>query len=92
LRKAWDWSSAKAYLKGRDDGLTDTQDMKAICPDMRSLLADSPEQDMAEMLLRRSETVGRPLGSITFLDKLERKLDRPLKAAKRGPKAAAKTS
>jgi putative transposase len=88
----WDWSSAKAYLKGRDDSLTDTKDMKAICPDMKLLLATSPEQDMAEMLLRRAETIGRPLGSLAFMDKLERKLGRPLKAAKRGPKSAAKTS
>jgi putative transposase len=86
----WDWSSAKAYLKARDDGLTDTKDMKAVCPDMRLLLARSPEQDMAEMLLRRAETIGRPLGSLAFMDKLERKLGRPLKAAKRGPKTAVK--
>jgi hypothetical protein len=39
------------------------------------------------MLLRRAETIGRPLGSAAYLQKLERKLDRPLKAAKRGPKA-----
>jgi putative transposase len=88
----WDWSSAKAYLKVRSDGLTDTKDMKAICPDMRSLLAPSPEQDMAEMLLRRAESIGRPLGNTAFMDRLERKLGRTLKAAKRGPKSGAKTS
>ena len=88
----WDWSSAKAYLKGRDDGLTDRKDMLASCPDIKSLLIESPEQDMAEMLLRRAETIGRPLGSAAFLSKLERKLDRPLKAAKRGPKSAVRTN
>ena len=88
----WDWSSAKAYLKGRDDGLTDTKDMLAICPDLKSLLATNPEQEMAEMLLRRAETIGRPLGSLAFMDKLERKLGRPLKAAKRGPKSVTKAS
>jgi putative transposase len=88
----WLWSSAKAYLKNRDDGFTETDDMRALCPDIKSLLADSPEQDMAEMLLRRAETIGRPLGSAAFLEKLERKLGRPLKPAKRGPKPAAKRS
>ena len=88
----WDWSSAKAYLKERDDGLTDRKDMLAICPDIKSLLIESPEQDMAEMLLRRAETIGRPLGSAAFLSKLERKLGRPLKAAKRGPKSAVRTN
>jgi putative transposase len=82
----WGWSSAGAYLKGKADGLTDTADFTALCPDMKSLLAENAEKEMAEMLLRRAETIGRPIGSKTFLDKLERKLDRPLKAAKRGPK------
>jgi putative transposase len=82
----WRWSSATAYLKNRDDGFTQTADMREICPDMRALLAESPEKEMAEMLLRRAESIGRPLGNAAFMTKLERKLDRPLKAAKRGPK------
>ena len=84
----WEWSSARAYLKGRDDGITETSDMRELCPDIKSLLANTPEQEMAEMLLRRAESVGRPLGSVKFLEKLERKLGRLLKAAKRGPKPA----
>ena len=88
----WRWSSAKAYLKGRDDGLTETAFMRGLCPDFKTLLAGSPEQEMAEMLLRRAETIGRPLGSAAFLGKLERKLNRPLKPAKRGPKPAGKKS
>jgi putative transposase len=84
----WQWSSATAYLKGRSDGLTETGDMRALCPDIKGLLAASPKQEMAEMLLRRAESIGRPLGTAAFLEKLERKLDRPLKAAKRGPKLA----
>ncbi len=84
----WQWSSARAYLKRHDDGLTDTADFLQQFPDIASLLADNPEREMADMLLRRAETIGRPLGSASFLSKLERKLDRPLKAAKRGPKAS----
>ncbi len=86
----WAWSSAGAYLKNRDDGLTQTADLRELCPDLRVLLAENPEHDTAEDLLRRAETIGRPLGSTSFLEKLERKLDRPLKAAKRGPKPADK--
>ena len=85
----WRWSSAGAYLRNRPDGLTETGDLRALCPNIKSLLAPSPEQEMAEMLLRRAETIGRPLGSAAFLEKLERKLDRPLKLAKRGPKPRA---
>lgn len=86
------WSSAKAYLKNRDDGLTETAYMRELCPDIKTLLAESPEQEMADLLLRRAETIGRPLGSAAFLEKLERKLDRTLKPAKRGPRPAAKKS
>jgi putative transposase len=82
----WAWSSASVYLKGRDDGLTDATDMLEQFPDIASLLTDDPGRDMADMLLRKAESIGRPLGSAAFLQKLERKLDRPLKAAKRGPK------
>ena len=88
----WRWSSAGAYLKNRDDGLTETAYMRELCPDMRALLAASPEQEMADMLLRRAETVGRPLGSAAFMEKLERKLNRPLLPAKRGPKPAQENS
>jgi putative transposase len=87
----WSWSSAKAYLKNSKDPLTETTYFRDHCPDMKSLLADSPENEMAEMQLRRAETIGRPLGSVAFLEKLERKLDRTLKAAKRGPKVAEKS-
>ena len=83
----WQWSSARAYIRQYDDGLTDTADFTQQFPDIASLLADNPEREMADMLLRRAETIGRPLGNVAFLGKLERKLDRPLKAAKRGPKA-----
>ena len=84
----WRWSSAAAYLKNRRDGLTETADLKELCPDIKSLLEDSPEREMAEMLLRRAESVGRPLGTAAFLEKLERRLARPLKPGKRGPKQA----
>jgi putative transposase len=87
MQNQWQWSTAKSCVKAQDNDLTDTKDMLAIRPEMKSLLESSPEKDMAEMLLRSSETIGRPLGSVTFLNKLERKLGCTLKTAKRGPKA-----
>lgn len=84
----WAWSSARALLKGREDGLTDTAAVTSKYGDIRLLLGETPEQEMLEIALRRAETIGRPLGSTAFLDKLERNLDRILKPAKRGPKVA----
>jgi putative transposase len=86
----WRWSSATALLKNRSDGLTDTETVRDQFGNIRHLLGDMPELEMMEIMLRRAETVGRPLGSTAFLDKLERKLDRSLKPLKRGPKAKRK--
>jgi putative transposase len=83
----WPWSSASAYLKAGNDGLTDITDFTQQVPDIATLLEDTPNRAMADDLLRKAETIGRPLGSAAFMDKLEKKLDRPLKAIKRGPKA-----
>jgi putative transposase len=87
----WSWSSARALLKGQSDGLTDTKAVRNQFGDIRVLLGDMPETEALEMALRRAETIGRPVGTPKFLDKLERRLDRPLKAAKRGPKPTAGT-
>ena len=84
----WPWSSAPALLRGRADGLTDTRAVKDQFGSIATLLGEMPEMDLLEAALRRAESIGRPLGGPKFLEKLERKLDRPLKAGKRGPKGA----
>ncbi len=84
----WPWSSAQAYVAGRDDGLTRRESYAELCPNIKALLQPSPEKDMAEELLRKAESIGRPLGSAAFLTRQERKLGRTLKPAKRGPKPA----
>ena len=84
----WAWSSARALLKDREDGLTDVKAVVNQYGDVRTLLGETPEQEILEIALRRAETIGRPVGTTAFLDKLERKFDRKLKPAKRGPKVA----
>jgi putative transposase len=88
--EAWPWSSARALLKGKDDGLTDAQAVKDQFGDIGTFLGDVPDIDRWEEALRRSESIGRPLGDDKFLSKLERKLNRPLKPNKRGPKPKVK--
>jgi putative transposase len=82
----WAWSSAGALLKRRRDGLTDAAAARAQFGEIRALLGDVPELDLQAEALRRAESVNRPIGSSRFLDRLERKLGRTLKPAKRGPK------
>jgi putative transposase len=83
--EAWRWSSARAYLKGEDDGLTETKAMLRRFPDMGVLLK-SQASSFDELTVRDNETIGRPMGNDKFLSTLERKTKRALRPEKRGPK------
>lgn len=83
----WKWSSTRALLRGKDDGLTAIAPVKKIFPDFAGLLASSPEPDLFDAL-RAAESIGRPVGTDRFLTRIERLTGRVLKAAKRGPKPA----
>jgi putative transposase len=81
----WRWSSTRAHLRGKDDGLTELAPIKDRFPDFADLLASSPEADLFTPL-RAAESVGRPLGDNGFLTRIERLTKRSLKPGKRGPK------
>jgi putative transposase len=83
----WAWSSTRAHLRGRDDGVTAREPVKAIFPDMAGLLTSTPEDDLFDRL-RTAESIGRPLGSDRFLARIEKLTGRVLKPGKRGPKPA----
>jgi putative transposase len=83
----WRWSSTRAHLRGRDDGLTALQPIKDRFPRFADLLATEADPELLERL-RAAESIGRPLGSDRFLARLERRTGRTLKPAKRGPKPA----
>jgi len=83
----WRWSSARAHLRGRDDGLTALQPVKDRFPRFADLLAADTAPEMFARL-RAAESIGRPLGNDRFLTRLERSTGRTLKPAKRGPKPA----
>ena len=82
----WEWSSARAYLKGGEDGLTTKGPMHSRFPAMKSLLGNDIELDSSTV--RDDETIGRPRGSAAFIAALERKTGRRLLPEKRGPKPA----
>jgi putative transposase len=81
----WRWSSARAYVKGIDDGLTTAGPVRDRYPDIAEMLKEKPEGD-AWTRLRESETIGRPLGEAAFVKRIERQTGRDLAPAKRGPK------
>jgi putative transposase len=86
----WRWSSTRAHLTGKDDGVTARAPVRERVPDFAQLLAAEPDAE-AFARLRAAESVGRPLGDDRFLARLERATKRHLKPRKRGPKPRAET-
>lgn len=83
----WRWSSTRAHLRGKDDGLTALTPIRSRFPEFADLLAAEPEADLFDAL-RSAESIGRPLGDNRFLARIERQTGRILKPAKRGPKSS----
>ena len=81
----WRWSSTRAHLRGKDDGVTALAGVRDRFPDFADLLASEPEPNLFASL-RAAESIGRPLGDDRFLTRLERKMGRILKPGKRGPR------
>ena len=81
----WRWSSVRAQLSGRDDGITALAPVRRRFPDFANFLSEGADADIIERL-RGAESIGRPLGNDRFLARLERRTGRALKPGKRGPK------
>lgn len=82
----WRWSSVHAHLAPETgDGLTVTEPVHGRFGNFRDLLASGEDEALSRQL-RRSESIGRPLGAKTFIDRLERQAGRPFSPGKRGPK------
>lgn len=81
----WRWSSTRAHLRGKADGVTALAPVRDRFPRFADLLDSAPEEDLFARL-RAAESIGRPLGSERFVARLERLTGRPLRPTKRGPK------
>jgi putative transposase len=84
----WPWSSARAHLAGRDDGLAAVKPLLALAPDWAGFLAGGLS-DAERDTIRAGERTGRPLGAEKFTARLERRLGRTLARRKPGPKPKA---
>jgi putative transposase len=82
----WPWSSVRAHLAGRDDGVVTVAPVLARVGPFADFLGQAFDEDAAFAPLRRAETTGRPIGSEGWIKRLERDHDRPLAPRKRGPK------
>jgi putative transposase len=84
----WRWSSARAHLSGKGDGLVEMDSSFNRIDDWKDFLGEGLER-AAHEAIRASERTGRPLGGSSFIRKLEKKLDRVLAKGKPGPKPKA---
>lgn len=78
------WSSARAHLTGKADGLTIIKPLLSRVADWREFLNLSNNEELAT--LKKHEKTGRPLGKDTFIAGLEKRLQRVLRPQTRGPK------
>jgi putative transposase len=83
--RGWRWSSLHAHLDGADDGMTCVAPVLERMPDLEQRIASGENMDLSERI-RRAETIGRPLGSAEFVERIERNFGRSVAARKRGRK------
>ena len=81
----WRWSSARAHLADRDDGLVKVAPLLRRVTDWAAFLGEGLDDD-ALAAIRAGERTGRPLGAARFVKRLERRLGRTLARRKPGPK------
>jgi len=82
----WPWSSARAHLAGRDDGLVTVAPLLDRCGGGFADLIETEPSAEAVAALRAAETIGRPLGAAAFLDRLKAQTGRDPRPGRRGPK------
>ncbi|MBK1724197.1 transposase [Thiocystis violacea] len=81
----WLWSSAKAHLAGVDDALVSVEPLLELVADWDRFIGEPDTSNIADLLHAHAST-GRPLGPDSFVEDLERRLQRPLKRQKPGPR------
>ena len=90
----WPWSSARAHVGGKPDGLTDLGALAGVHRNWRAMLRhglEAGDQDPeAEAAIEAHQRTGRPWGGAAFVRRLEQDTGRTLERRKPGRKARAK--
>lgn len=86
----WPWSSVRAHLASRDDGLVQVAPVLSRVADFASLLSPDCVDEEAFAKIRLAEGTGRPLANADFIAGLEKILGRRIarRAPGRKPKMA----
>jgi putative transposase len=81
----WRWSSARAHLAGRDDGVVRVAPLLERAVDWAAFLGEGLDA-ATHVAIRAGERTGRPLGDADFVADLERRLGRVLARQRPGRK------
>jgi putative transposase len=87
----WAWSSVRAHLAGKDDGLVTVRPVLDRLSRFADLLLEDRDDEVFAAL-RRAESTGRPVGTAEFVTGLERVLGRRIARRAPGPTPAASVS
>ena len=82
----WRWSGAGPHIKGEDDIPVAVEPLLAIAKKRWSDFLKTDARGSEIKSFERHERTGRPSGSDSFIDTMERLLNRKLKPRKPGPK------
>jgi len=80
----WPWSSARARLGQVVDGLTKLEPLQQLVHDWTAFWGTGTDDQLTS--IRLHTRTGRPLGSDTFVEKVERTVGRVIRREKPGPK------
>jgi putative transposase len=86
----WRWSSVGAHLAAQDDALVTVAPLTERAGGRFADLIETAPSDEAVSALRAAETIGRPVGSPAFLDRLADATGRDPRPRRRGPKPKVK--
>lgn len=82
----WSWSSAWAHMSGNDDNLVTTAPLLQRTGGKWEDFLNVTIREEEIIVMQRHEKTGRPLGSVSFVEALEKTLGRLLKPKKAGRK------
>lgn len=82
----WKWSSTRTLIAGIDDHVVKVAPAIDRIGSFEDFLGEDFDEALTYAALRKAESVGRPVGSPEWLADMERRIGKPLAAAKRGRK------
>lgn len=85
----WRWSSVRAHLAAKDDGVVTVAPALDRIGNFATFLNEDFDEAITYAALRKAESVGRPIGSNEWIAAMEARTGRTLAPQKRGPRPRA---